>query len=254
MRLGFVGTGTIAQALVRGIRTQDAETEIHLSPRSAEITKRLAQDFPNTYRHDTNQSVLDKSDIVVLGMLPQQMEEVVAALRFRPDHVVISCVASTAFTEVSAMVAPARAACRITPLPPVEYGRGPIVMYPRLEEAVAIFGGLGDLVIAESEDEIRSISTVSGTMSTFFELQRTMAQWMADNNVPMSRASLYTRSLFESLSFVARTVESDESLVDPADHETRGGLNERTRARLAEAGWFRRMKEELDHLQQTRLR
>ncbi len=88
MRLGFVGTGTIASAMVIGLRAAGNTDPIILSPRNAEIAADLAGRFDNVQVASTNQAVLDASDLVVLAVRPQIASSVLPELRFpaRPSR------------------------------------------------------------------------------------------------------------------------------------------------------------------------
>lgn len=66
MRLGVIGTGTIATAAMRGIAGDGHQ--ITVSRRSAANAEGLARDFPNVSVAD-NQTVLDQSDVVFVALL-----------------------------------------------------------------------------------------------------------------------------------------------------------------------------------------
>src|SRR5262245_4739042 len=94
MRLGFVGTGTIAAAIIEGLFAADGAHSITVSPRNAEVAADLAARFANVRIAPTNQAVLDASDVVFLAVRPQIADGVLRELRFRPDHHVISLIAA----------------------------------------------------------------------------------------------------------------------------------------------------------------
>ena len=78
--IGFVGTGAITEAMVRGLlATTPYAAEVHLSPRSADIAARLTEDFPSARVAKDNQAVVDLSDIVFLAIRPQIAKEVIDA-------------------------------------------------------------------------------------------------------------------------------------------------------------------------------
>src|SRR3546814_6581800 len=64
-RLGFIGTGTIAAAIVEGLALS-GEEPILLSPRNADIAARLSDRFSHVGVANDNQAVLDQSDLVIL--------------------------------------------------------------------------------------------------------------------------------------------------------------------------------------------
>ena len=141
MKLGFVGTGTITAAIVRGLGKDFAGT-IHLSPRNAEISGALAQAFAHVTVAASNQAVLDASDIVVLAVRPQVAGEVLGALKFRAGQQVISLIATASLEMLKALVAPANHVTKAVPLPSVELGRGPTAIYPPDAVTASIFASL----------------------------------------------------------------------------------------------------------------
>ena len=72
MRIGVLGTGTIATAVVRGIAGDGHQ--ISVSERSAENSAALAAEFGNVTVAD-NQAVLDRSDVVFLGLMAEGVTE-----------------------------------------------------------------------------------------------------------------------------------------------------------------------------------
>ncbi|MFB2608410.1 NAD(P)-binding domain-containing protein, partial [Rhizobium phaseoli] len=87
--IGFVGTGAITEAMVRGLLAAPAyASEVHVSPRSAHIAATLAEEFAAVRIAGDNQIVVDRSDMVFLAIRPQLAEEVVRALSFRKGQMV----------------------------------------------------------------------------------------------------------------------------------------------------------------------
>jgi hypothetical protein len=126
MRLGFIGTGTIAAAIVEGLsKAEVSSLEIVVSPRNATIAQELEARFANVRVAKSNQTVLDASDLVVLAVRPQVAEEVLRGLRFRRVHHVVSLVATWPIDRVRSMVAPATTVARAAPLPFVANLIGP---------------------------------------------------------------------------------------------------------------------------------
>ena len=75
-RYGFVGVGTMSSAIVRGMCTLPGDPAcIVLSPRGAVKAAALAAEFPDKVTIASgNQEVVDKSDVVFIGVLPKQTE------------------------------------------------------------------------------------------------------------------------------------------------------------------------------------
>ena len=69
MRIGFLGTGAITEAVVTGLATAPEPPDIVVSPRTIARSRALAQCFGNVAVAADNQAVLDRADIVVLARL-----------------------------------------------------------------------------------------------------------------------------------------------------------------------------------------
>ena len=85
VRIGFLGCGTIASAIARGIATQThiPIASIAVTKRSESKSSKLLNDFPSLVSiHDDNQDVLDKSDLLFLCTLPQLADEVLQGVSF----------------------------------------------------------------------------------------------------------------------------------------------------------------------------
>ena len=72
MRIGVIGTGTIATAVVRGIAPDGHQ--ITVSARSAANARALAEAFA-TVAIAENQAVLDASDVVLIGTTGAQADD-----------------------------------------------------------------------------------------------------------------------------------------------------------------------------------
>ena len=245
--VGFIGVGTIAEAMVQGLRRRWPDLPIRLSPRSERVSVALAAADPLVERKTSNATVVESSGIVVLSVLPFQLDAVVADLPFRPDQIVVSCVASTPLAEVQALVSPARA-CRLVPLPMIAWHEGPIVLYPPLPQVRRLFEDLGTLVAVEDETIFSTYAGGSAAMSTILALQAAMAASMVDRGATAESASLYVRSLFLALSLTATRTPTSAASTLVQRHETPGGLNERVRLGLERVGWFAALGSALENL------
>ena len=69
VRLGFIGTGTIVAAMVRGLKGSALQDwPVVLSPRNAEVGRRLADELSGVAVAASNQAVIDAADIVILAV------------------------------------------------------------------------------------------------------------------------------------------------------------------------------------------
>lgn len=94
-RLGFIGTGTITEAIVTGLVSREMPVpEIAVSPRAAKTAESLAALSAKVTVAVDNQHVVDAADMLFLAVRPNVAEEVVRTLRFRSSQQVVSLIAT----------------------------------------------------------------------------------------------------------------------------------------------------------------
>jgi pyrroline-5-carboxylate reductase len=239
MDLGFIGTGTISAAIVRGLGPSFGERgTIHLSPRSATVAAALAAELPHVRVAASNQAVLDASDVVMLAVRPQVAREVIPPLRFRPDHHVISLIATLSLETLGDLVAPARSITKAVPLPAVALGRGATALYPPDPIAAGLFDRTGTTIQVDDPAQFDALTAATSTMASFFGFADSIASWLAEHGVPAEESRRYVAALFDGL--VAMTAKQPESsfIALAAGHATAGGLNEQLARHLVERGIF----------------
>ena len=151
-RVGFIGVGTIAEALITGMcAAGEQRATFLLSPRNADIAKRVAERFSFVEVARDNQAVIDGSDIVFLAVRPQVAADVLGTLKFRRDQRIVSLIATFDVARLRTLVAPASTIARATPLPAVARRLGPLTLYPPVPEIAKLLEGLGQLFQLQNE-------------------------------------------------------------------------------------------------------
>lgn len=254
-RLGVVGVGGISVALVDALLTGPHANDltITVSPRSAHRSADLAARHPQVRVAPDNQGVLDLSDLVVLSVLPPQVADVCAALRFRPDHVVASLAAGWLPSILAEHVAPASTVCQLIPMPMISLHTGPIVMIPDVPPVAGLLEGCGDVVVVEREAEVLALAALSGTMTTYFELQATMVGWATAQGLDRRTATQYVTALLGGFAAMSTAAGPDSVAHLASENETAGGLNEQVRRELSRAGMFDELSRQLDSLRSRRI-
>lgn len=240
IRLGVVGVGTIAALLVEAVVTgpHGDRVEVVLSPRSPHRAADLADRFASVRVAADNQEVLDASDVVLLAVLPPQVADVCAGLELRADHVVVSLAAGWPPSVLAPVVAPAATVCQLIPLPMVSLRTGPIVLSPDVPRVRELLEDCGDLVVLDDESQIIALSCASAVMSSYFELQRTVVDWLFSTGLPEQTSHDYVTALLLGLATEGRATQPEDRAVLPVEHETPGGLNEQVRRALTDAGAY----------------
>ena len=238
--LGFIGTGTLASALVTGFCARAPETPypIVLSPRSRDNAARLKAAWPDRITMaESMQEVVDRSDWVMLAVLPKAGEEVCASLRFRPEQKVVNFMSDKALPQVREWIGPTAALVHMVPLTFNAFCDGPIVLSPPNAEAAEIFGHIGQVVQLEERYHAAVLAAVTGCVAPFFTLLDTLSQWSAAQGVPPDLAARYVSGFFGAVCQEAAPLDG-AGLSRMAGTATPGGINFLVKDLLAQQGGF----------------
>lgn len=238
--LGLIGTGTLAAALVTGFCSRAAETPypIVLSPRSRENAARLKAAYPDRVTvAESMQEVVDRSDWVMLAVLPGAGEEVCRSLRFRPEQKVINFMSDKALPQIRAWIGETAALVHMVPLTFNAFTDGPIVLSPPNSEAAEIFGHIGKVIQLEERYHTAVLAAVTGCVAPFFTLMDTLCRWSAEQGVPEELAASYVASFFGAVCQEAAGLDA-AGLHRMAGTATPGGINWMVKDFLTQQGGF----------------
>lgn len=240
MRLGFVGTGTMAAAMVEGLGGGAV-----LSPRGAQLAAGLAARFPGVVVADSNQAVVDQCDMVVLSIRPQIAEEVVRALRFRPGQKVLSLVAATQIETIRDWIGLDLPVIRAIPLPFVAERRCVTPIFPADADVAALFDRLGQVVACRTIADFDLFAVGSALMGSYFGLLEVSQSWLEEQGLPHDAARAYLAGLFANLGRVAEQSPAEFAALR-GEYSTRGGLNEEVFRVFAQEGGTEALRAGLD--------
>ncbi len=243
MTPGFIGTGTITSALVRGLCTSAHPPQpIWVSPRNAQKAERLEKAFDAVRIGADNQEVLDRSDPVILAVRPEDAPGILEPLRFRADQMVITLLAGTPLARIGPLVAPAGRVVRAVPLPSAEQHVGPIALYPGDGSAEAFFSDLGTVIPAGEEPELDKLLIVTSLMAPYYALLEEIVAWAAGAGVDRKTAADYTASMFRALSATVEARGDGDLGAMVRECMTPGGLNEQALQVIQGQGGFSPVK------------
>lgn len=225
--IGFIGTGDIASALITGFCERAAEVPYPfvVSPRNAQKAAALAAKYPDRVTVAASmQEVVDRSDWVVLSVLPQVGEEVCRSLRFRPEQKVITMLSDKLVDTVREWIGETAVLLHVIPLTFNAFCDGPIVIYPPNAEAAAIFGRIGTPVEVSEERQCAVLNAVTAYVVSMFTLMDNIVQWAETQGLSGEQAADYTTGFFRAVCQQAASVDAAE-LHRLASETTPGGLN-----------------------------
>ncbi len=182
--IGVLGCGTMASAMVE--RWLDLSlvrsSSLTVSTRTATSPALAIIGIESS----SNQTVLEHSDIVLLGIKPYQLDDVASSVKFRPNQVILSVLAGTTFEQLKTAVAPARAV-RLMPNLAVRLGKG-IVAEIGLDQVSAehrawiepALAAMGTVVSLSDEALFDGVTALAGSAPAFCFV---FAQALADAGV-----------------------------------------------------------------------
>jgi len=244
MKLGFVGSGSIASAIVIGLRAAGNADPIKMSPRNAEVAADLADRFENVQVAPTNQAVVDASDVVVLAVRPQIASIVLPELRFRPDQHVVSLIPILSLDYLRRVTAPAAVVTRAVPLPSVARRQGPTAIYPPSEPIKALFDSLGATIELDNESEFDAFTTATAVIASYFTLADVVTGWMIRHGAAPEKAQAFVSKMLRGLAETSPAGRSFAALAE--EYQTRGGLNEQVLRSITDQGLFAAFENALD--------
>jgi len=205
MKIGCIGVGKIVGAIVEGLCTSGTDApEIFLSPRNAEKSAALATKYAAVSRLESNQAVLDHSDIVIIALRPAVAVEILGGLRFDRRHIIVSLIPLLKYAGLLRAVAPAGEVSLAIPLPTVMHHRCPIPLFRAGEAVVRLFSRIGQPLTVADEDQLHALWTLTGLITPFYEQLGALSEWATTHAVPGATADAYIADMFESLSYMAQ--------------------------------------------------
>ncbi|MBN1285893.1 MAG: pyrroline-5-carboxylate reductase [Anaerolineae bacterium] len=172
VKIGFIGTGVMGEAMVRGMLDKAlVEPEQIIASDAREERVREIVEWYDIRGTTDNCEAASQADILVLAVKPQALGKVLDELRgsVKPTAMVLSIVAGAKIRSIGDGLAHA-AVVRTMPNTPAQIGQGitvwaatPQVSATQLKQAEAILSALGEHVQVDDEDYLDMATALSGT-------------------------------------------------------------------------------------------
>lgn len=177
-KIGFIGSGNMAEALIKGIITAKAflPCDVLISDIRIERMEQLAGEY-GVVAAKSNVDLAKTVDTVVLSVKPQNMFEVLDEIKgsVRDGAVVISIAAGIRAEKISSVLGNAQV-IRVMPNTPALIGEGMSALYSdnasddAMGHAWTLLGSVGKAIVVESEDLIDVVTAISGSGPAYFFL------------------------------------------------------------------------------------
>ena len=245
MNLGFIGTGNIVSDVITGIsKSKFSYKKIIVSPRNKKKAKYLKKKFKRIIIAKNNQTVIDVSDWIFLGVLPKVGENILPKLNFKKNQIIISFMSTTNYTKLRKLIKKKVTIIRAIPMPPIRLGKGPIAIFPPNKKIKNFFNKIGTSIEIKNEKLSKNFWAISGTMASFYELLNVLSNWLIRKKTNKLDAQKYVTSLYSALAELA-LLNSSKPLKNLVDEQTPGGLNWQGVNELRKLGYYRLLEKSL---------
>ena len=249
MNLGFIGTGEITKAVVKGIiNSQINFKKIYISKRNKNISKNLKKENKKIVVLSDNQNILDMSNWVFLAVTPNVGLKILKKLKFKKSHTIISFISTIKMKKLKELINVDTKIVRAIPLPPIALGKGPVPIYPKNIKVKNFFNKIGECIEIRNENLSLNFWAISSLMASYYELLSNASKWLNKKGLEKQLSKRYITSLFNALSAASfsKDIKDLDKLVKQS--QTPKGLNEQTLKYLKKSGFYNKFNFSLDKI------
>ncbi len=249
MILGFIGTGNIVSDVVTGIcYSKISFKRIIVSPRNKKKSNQLKKKFKKVIIAKNNQDVINNSDWVFIGVLPEVGEKILPKLKFKNKQVIVSFISTIKYAQLKKIIKKKLKIVRAIPMPPIRLGKGPVAIFPPDRKVKSFFNKIGTTIEIKNEKLSNNFWAISGTMASFYELVKILSDWLVKKRLKRIQAQQYITSLYAALAELA-SVNSNKPLINfVKESQTPGGLNWQGVNELRKAGYYKSMEKSVNNI------
>ena len=249
MKLGFIGTGNIVSDVVIGIcKSRIPFKKIIVSPRNKQKALKLKNKFKKVIIAKDNQDVINKSDWVFLGVLPEVGKKILPQLNFKNKQIIVSFISTINYSQLKKIVKKKLKIVRAIPMPPIRLGRGPVAIFPPDKKVKNFFNKIGTTIEIKNENLSNNFWAISGTMASFYEMVKILSDWLTKKKLNKIQAQQYVTSLYSALAELA-SVNSSKPLKNlVAESQTPGGLNWQGVNELRKSGYYKSLEKSVNNI------
>lgn len=224
MKTGFIGVGNMGGAILKGYAgsQQGKKDQIMIYDKSRERAEELHRQLPGLSMTDDVRDVVRASEIIVIGVKPQTMEDLLEEIRkyYKPEKLVISMAAGISIGFLRRFLGADAKIIRIMPNTPALVGEAMIAMCTSgniplidLTRADEILGPSGKV---EEVDEklIDCVIGVSGSSPayTFMYIEALMKAAIANGMMPAMARTFAAQAVLGAAKLVQESPETLEQL------------------------------------------
>ena len=223
-RIGFIGAGNMATAIVNGIITNKAKKAEELSVFDLDGEKLALMAEKGVDTVASCAELAQKSDIIVLAVKPQNYNEVLDSIKdsVRENTVIVTIAAGISIARVRAGLGKNCPAVRVMPNTPLLLGKGASALCRSenisdedFDEVYKMFALSGDAVIL-TEDKMNAVIAVNGSSPAYVYLfAKAMVDYAVSVGIDRDAAMRLVCKTFEGSAEMLRSSgDTPETLIE----------------------------------------
>ena len=242
MHFGFIGTGEITKAVVKGILGSKIKfNKIYISKRNKKISNYLKNKNNKIKILDNNQEIINKSKYIFLAVTPEVGKKIIKNLSFKKSNIVVSFISTIKYNELKKYIKTKCIIVRAIPLPPISIGVGPIPIYPPNRNIKNFFDKIGKTIEIKNENLSLNFWTMSSMMAPYYEMLDSLSSWLVKKGLNKNKAEKYITSLFFGLSQSAYQNQYKDLKELVKKSQTSKGLNEQALKGLKKLNFYKKL-------------
>jgi pyrroline-5-carboxylate reductase len=170
MKIGFVGGGNMAKAIIGGLKNNGFDTAA-ITVLELDAQKRTELTAAFNVRTSNNYDEIRNSDIIVLAVKPQQLREVCFQVTpILSAQLIISIAAGIRSADISRWLNNYQAIVRVMPNTPAQIQAGVSALYAlanvseqQREQATTILAAVGKTLWLDDETKMDAVTAISGS-------------------------------------------------------------------------------------------
>ncbi len=249
MKIGFIGTGKIASAVITGIfKSNLGNKRIIISPRNKSIAKELKKKFNLIKIAKNNQEIVNSCEWIFLSITPTVGQKIIKKLNFNSNQTIISFISTITLDQLKKAIKVKADIVRAIPLPPIALKKGPVPIYPPNKKVKKFFNKIGTAIEIKKEKSLINFWVASGMMAPFYEILKVITSWLVKKGIKKNKAQKYITSLFLALSEDAIMNSNKDLKYLVKDSQTPKGLNEQGVKELIKSGFYKKLEKTLNSI------
>ncbi len=223
-KLGFIGAGNMATAIINGILTNKAKTAEQISVFDLDSAKVSAMTAKGVQSASTGEELVRNSDIIVLAVKPQNYDEVLASVKnaVAVDKVFVTIAAGISIEYVQSRLGTKCPMVRVMPNTPLLLGKGATAVCRSqnisdedFDEVYRMFALSGEVAILP-ESRMNAIIAVNGSSPAYVYLfAKAMVDYAVSVGIDREVAlSLVCKTFEGSAEMLRSSGDTPETLIE----------------------------------------